>query len=668
MAKRILVDAIYPNETRVVIADNNRIENFDYETAAKKQSKGNVYLGKITRVEPSLQAAFVEYGEDKHGFLPFSEIHPNYYQIPVEDKEELLSEAIGSSSFDDDDDSHDNHPPLGVENLSDSPAAGDDYHADHAEESIAEDESARESDSGDDGEGEEEGGRAVFKRSQILRRYKIQEVVKRNQVVLVQVLKEERGNKGATLTTFISLAGRCCVFKPNSPRQGGVSRRISNPEERRYLKSVLQNVNIKEEGSIIIRTAGASKTEQELRRDYEYLSRLWENIVEHTISSSAPAFIHAEGDLIKRAIRDLCDDDVDEILIEGEEAYKAAHEFARIIMPSTLSRVKLYKGKVPIFTRYHIEQQMNSFFENNAPLPSGGYLVINQTEALTAIDVNSGKSTSERNVEETALKTNLEAAQEVARQLRLRDQSGLIVVDFIDMMESKNRRSVERVLRDSLQQDRARIQIGRISSFGLLEMSRQRLRPSFIETNTITCPHCKGNGRVMAPSTVAAMFLRSVKAEISKGEACEIVGFVPATVGFYLFNNKRYEIRMLEDEYQSRITLEFDTNRVDDFRLERRKLNRSRLLPKEPLTQGIWSEPIAEAAIDGADNDGDDHEDFVPVVRHSEHRAAPRGKRRNAPAAKRQEQNIPKHGGRAKQPSKAKAPSVIKGLWQRLID
>lgn len=662
MAKRILVDAIYPKETRVVIADNNRIENFDYETAAKKQSKGNVYLAKITRVEPSLQAAFVEYGEDKHGFLPFSEIHPNYYQIPVEDKDELLNEAINSSGTDDDDvEAGQIHEPLGVESFAE-PMDGESEHDDSMED-----------DSGAD-DLDEEGGRTVFKRSQLHRRYKIQEVLKRNQIVLVQVLKEERGNKGATLTTFISLAGRYCVFKPNSPRQGGVSRRISNSEDRRHLKTILDNLNVREDGSIIIRTAGASKTENQLRRDYEYLLRLWNSILEHTMSSSAPTFIHAEGDLIKRAIRDLCDDDVDEILIEGEDAFKAAFEFAKIIMPDNLSRVKIYRGKVPIFTKYHIEEQMTAFFDTNAPLASGGYIVINQTEALTAVDVNSGKSTSERNVEETALKTNLEAANEVARQLRLRDLSGLVVIDFIDMMESKNRRAVERVLRDALQQDRAKIQIGRISPFGLLEMSRQRLRPSFVETNTIACQHCHGNGRVIAPAAVAAMFLRAVKAEVSKAEHCEIVAHVPAAVGFYLFNHKRHEVMMLESEYQSRVTIEIDLQRVDDFRLERRKVNRSKSLVKEPLTQGIWLEPVVNAAGE-VEEEADSSTDDQFVVNRREQANASSSSRshsrnRRKPQAGRRPEGQPQQS-RNTQHNSARAPqksSVIKGLWQRLID
>ena len=581
MPKRILIDAVYPEETRVVIHDNNRVQEFDYETAVKKQLKGNIYLAKVTRVEPSLQAAFVDYGGNRHGFLPFSEIHPDYYQIPVSDREKLIEwqlqdatkaiEIIGAS----DGDMADAVPESGENDNVVEVLSGDDSESSDTETSGASVVDAE--DENTDSEVDEILGDEPFdtshaKVTEFYKNYKINEVIKRNQIILVQVIKEERGNKGASLTTYISMAGRYCVLMPNTPSAGGVSRKVTNQEDRKRLKEALESLTPPAGTSVIVRTAGSGKNKTEIKRDYDYLVKLWNNIREATLSATAPAFIHAEDDLIKRTIRDLYNNKTDEVLVEGEEAYKTAKKFMKMLMPSHVANVKEYKGDVPIFMRYQVEEQLAGLYNQVATLESGGYIVINPTEALIAIDVNSGRATSERNVEETALKTNVEAAREVARQLRLRDLSGLVVIDFIDMLEGRNRRAVEKELRDALHADRAKIQIGRISPFGLLEMSRQRLRPSFLEANTVKCPHCEGRGVVRAKESTAVTILRALASEAYRGVSEVIHIYASADVVHYILNFKRVDITELEKRCNVLVQFHADAEvGADSFSLEKQK-------------------------------------------------------------------------------------------------
>ncbi|MFQ5348647.1 MAG: ribonuclease E/G, partial [Rhodothalassiaceae bacterium] len=477
MSTRMLIDARHPEETRVAVIRGNRVEEFDYESVAKEQLKGNIYLAKVTRVEPSLQACFVEYGGNRHGFLAFSEIHPDYYQIPVADREALLAaeaEAAQAEAAEDDAPEGETRPGKAADEAGEEPEV----------EEVA----------GEEDTDEEASERRRLR--SLRRRYKIQEVIKRRQILLVQVVKEERGSKGAALTTYLSLAGRYCVLMPNSFNGGGISRKIASQADRKKLKSVLSALDIPEGMGCIIRTAGLNRTKAEIKRDFDYLLRLWDEIRDRTLHSVAPALIHEEANLIRRSIRDLYSRDIDEVLVEGEEGYRTAKEFMKLLTPSHAKRVKHYKGAVPLFYRYKVESQLEAMYSPVVQLPSGGYLVIDPTEALVSIDVNSGRSTKEHNIEETALKTNLEAADEIARQLRLRDLAGLIVIDFIDMEERGNNRKVEKRLKEALRLDRARIQVGRISSFGLLEMSRQRLRPNLLEASMMPCPTCGGAGVV----------------------------------------------------------------------------------------------------------------------------------------------------------------------------
>ncbi|WP_294124282.1 Rne/Rng family ribonuclease, partial [Sphingomonas sp.] len=489
MSMRMLIDARHPEETRVAVVKGNRIEEFDFESAEHKQLKGNIYLAKVTRVEPSLQAAFVDYGGNRHGFLAFSEIHPDYYQIPKADREALLreeaehaaeEERLRSAELDDDDD-YDRH---------------DDIEARDAEEDVADEPSGE-----DNGSGPEETGTGSNrspvdesaadelrrKRQNLRRRYKIQDVIQRRQVLLVQVVKEERGNKGAALTTYLSLAGRYCVLMPNTSHGGGISRKISNGADRKRLKSIMSDLNLPKTMGLIVRTAGLSRTKVEIKRDFDYLARLWDEIRERTLGSTAPALIYRDSDLIKRAIRDLYHREIEEVVVEGEEGYKAARGFMKLLMPSHVKRVSLHTDTTPLFQRSGVEDQLSAMYQPIVQLKSGGYLVINPTEALVSIDINSGRSTREHNIEQTATNTNLEAAQEIARQLRLRDMAGLIVIDFIDMEQNSHVRKVEKAMKEALKNDRARIQVGRISSFGLMEMSRQRLRTGVLEASTKPC-------------------------------------------------------------------------------------------------------------------------------------------------------------------------------------
>ncbi|MBB4210572.1 RNAse E [Rhodothalassium salexigens DSM 2132] len=513
MSTRMLIDARHEEETRVTVIKGNRIEEFDYESSTKRQLKGNIYLAKVTRVEPSLQAAFVEYGGNRQGFLAFSEIHPDYYQIPVADREALLREEQDAAAAD----------------------------------------AAREPDGNGDGEVETLGDDAEDPprptASAHKKRYKIQEVIKRRQILLIQVVKEERGSKGAALTTYLSLAGRYCVLMPNSTTGGGISRKIANAGDRKRLKSVMEALAVPEGMGCIIRTAGLSRTKAEIKRDFDYLIRLWDEIRTLTLKSVAPCLVYEEANLIKRSIRDLYTRDIDEVLVEGETGYRTAKDFMRMLMPSHARKVKHYKDNIPLFHRYQVEQQLESMYNPEVELRSGGYIVINPTEALVSIDVNSGRSTKEHNIEETALKTNLEAADEVARQLRLRDMAGLVVIDFIDMDERGNNRAVEKRLKDALKTDRARVQVGRISPFGLLEMSRQRLRPNLIEASTVTCAACKGTGTTRSVESQSLRILRRLEEEGIRDRSGEVIIHAPAEVVTYLFNRKRTALADLEARY-----------------------------------------------------------------------------------------------------------------------
>ncbi|HEY9567066.1 MAG TPA: ribonuclease E/G, partial [Thalassobaculum sp.] len=597
MTKRMLIDATHPEETRVVVVDGNRLEDFDFETAAKKQLKGNIYLARVTRVEPSLQAAFVEYGGNRHGFLAFSEIHPDYYRIPIEDREALLrEERARAADMDDDDHDHDHDHD---HEASDEPAA-DDGDSDDSSPQRARPETMG-------GDPVEEVRR---KRKTLSRRYKIQEVVARRQIMLVQVVKEERGNKGAALTTYLSLAGRYCVLMPNTARGGGVSRKITHAGDRKRLKQIVEGLDVPEGMAVIVRTAGSERTKTEIKRDYEYLLRLWDDIRETTLRSTAPCLIYEEANLIKRSIRDLYARDIDEVQVEGEEGYRIAKDFMKALVPSHAKRVQPYRDPhAPLLHRFQVESQLDAIHSPSVELKSGGYIVLNQTEALVAIDVNSGRATSERNIEETALKTNIEAADEVARQLRLRDLAGLIVIDFIDMEETRNQHAVERRVKEAMKNDRARIQIGRISHFGLMELSRQRLRPSLFEASTQLCPHCKGTGHVRSTESSALHVLRVIEEEGLRNRAAELVVYLPASVALYILNHKRQRLAEIELRYGFSIMLEQDESLIPpDHRVERRRpktaeeraaFQSAAALPPPPVEEG-------DDAVDEIDEDEDE--------------------------------------------------------------
>ncbi|WP_454019349.1 Rne/Rng family ribonuclease [Azospirillum sp. Marseille-Q6669] len=597
MAKRMLVDATHPEETRVAVVNGNRLEDLDFEIATRKQLKGNIYLAKVTRVEPSLQAAFVEYGGNRHGFLAFSEIHPDYYRIPIADREALLAEerrleeqaeARAEAAADGAVMAEPIRPEQVEEEVSpmpgsyaeaegdgfegDVPAFATDGGSDEAAESDEAPEGAAPAES-PDVIGGDEVEEAHRRRARPLRSYKIQEVIKRRQVMLVQVTKEERGNKGAALTTYLSLPGRYCVLMPNTGRGGGISRKITNPADRKRLKEILSDLDIPEGMAVILRTAGLERSKQEIKRDLEYLLRLWDDIRVQTLKSSAPCLIYEEANLIKRSIRDLYTDDIDEIWVEGSAGFNTARDFMRMMMPSHTKRVMQYQDDtIPLFHRYQVETQIDAIHSPVVQLRSGGYIVINPTEALVSIDVNSGKSTRERNIEETAYKTNLEAADEVARQLRLRDLAGLIVIDFIDMEEPRNNAAVERRLKEAMKNDRARIQLGRISAFGLLELSRQRLRPSLLETNFERCPHCSGTGVIRSVESASLHVLRAIEEEGIRKRSSEITVFVPTRIALYILNQKRGELTKIEDRYRFRVMVQADDTLIaPDLRLERVK-------------------------------------------------------------------------------------------------
>ncbi|MGE0232721.1 MAG: ribonuclease E/G [Flavobacteriaceae bacterium] len=590
---KMLIDATHPEETRVVVLRGSKVEEFDFESASRRQLRGNIYLAKVTRVEPSLQAAFVDYGGNRHGFLAFSEIHPDYYQIPVADRERLLQE--------DEDDEADHEAreeqgtkSAGVEDAISAAAESEDNgddESDGVEEVVAEDAGEESVES----VGSEDAMEEVPQRRQRQRRhYKIQEVIKRRQILLVQVVKEERGNKGAALTTYLSLAGRYCVLMPNTARGGGISRKITSAADRKRLKEIAVDLTIPKGMGVILRTAGASRTKAEIKRDFEYLSRLWENVRELTMKSVSPALVYEEGSLVKRSIRDLYDKEISEIIVAGEDAYKDAKDFMRMLMPSHARNVKAYREPTPLFERNGIEAQLDAMFNPQVTLKSGGYLVMNQTEALVSIDVNSGRSTREHNIEDTALKTNLEAADEVARQLRLRDLAGLIVIDFIDMEENRNNRAVEKRLKEALKHDRARIQVGRISPFGLLEMSRQRIRSGLLEGSLKTCPHCHGTGHIRSTESIALHILRSVEAELIK-KPTDITVETAADAALYILNQKRASLNDLETRFGASILINANGDLgAQLYRLERGADARGPAVQPLPVTPDDHEEPEDE--------------------------------------------------------------------------
>ena len=604
MTMRMLIDARHPEETRVAVVKGNRIEEFDFESAERRQLKGNIYLAKVTRVEPSLQAAFVDYGGNRHGFLAFSEIHPDYYQIPKEDREALLREeaehaaaeaALRAAEGDDEpldghhDDGRDHDRPdsdLEDDLDGDAPpapeAAGGNGHDDHGAEDLRR------------------------KRMALRRRYKIQDVIHRRQVLLVQVVKEERGNKGAALTTYLSLAGRYCVLMPNTTHGGGISRKISNAADRKRLKTIMSELNLPPSMGCIVRTAGLQRTKTEIKRDFDYLARLWDEIRENTLKSQAPALINEDSDLIKRAIRDIYNREIDEVIVEGEAGYRKARDFMKLLMPSHVKKVKSYADPVSLYQRYGVEDQLEAMYHPVVQLKSGGYLVINPTEALVSIDINSGRSTREHGIEQTALSTNLEAAQEIARQLRLRDMAGLVVIDFIDMESNGNVRKVEKAMKAALANDRARIQVGRISQFGLLEMSRQRLRTGVLEASTRECPHCEGTGLVRTASSAGLSALRMLEEEAARGRGSQLVLRASQEAAFYVLNRKRAELGEIEARYGVMIDVQ------SDGQLEGARMTVDSSGPPpafRPSYEPIVEEPFDDLVLDAEDEDEDEVEE-----------------------------------------------------------
>ncbi|WP_334129125.1 ribonuclease E/G [Sneathiella sp.] len=691
MATRMLIDASHEEETRVVIVKGTRLEEFDYETVSKKQLKGNIYLAKVTRVEPSLQAAFVEYGGNRHGFLPFNEIHPDYYQLPIADREALIEQETAEeleASDADDGDPVKTDPP---EEASDGESAADDADADTETAEAAGDGSDADADdngNGDDGangNGDSNGGGRVEvidrgdddyvesvggdddiddPRPAPRRHYKIQEVIKRRQILLVQVVKEERGNKGAALTTYISLPGRYSVLMPNSGRGGGISRKISAPADRKRLKKIAQELDVPKGIGVIIRTAGLSRTKVEIKRDYEFLMRLWDDIRELTLKSIAPYCVYEEANLIKRCIRDLYDKDISEVLVEGEEGYKVAKDFMRKLMPSHAKKVQPYKDKIPLFHRFQVEQQFASMYHPEVQLKSGGYIVINPTEALVSIDVNSGKATRERNVEDTAVKTNLEAAEEIARQLRLRDLAGLIVIDFIDMDDNRNNRAVERRMKDCLKSDRARIQVGRISPFGLMELSRQRLRPSFLESSTTPCQICGGSGFVRSIESTALLIIRMLEEEGVRERSSKITVSVHTEVAIYLLNQKRAVIQNLENLYGMTILILADpTINMNDYNMEREKGRPGDLTPitRELPTSYASAAPEEEDEDDEHDHDHDQENGHARSHDDDEDGSSSRRRRRRRRRKPREENGVAAQSSEDQPATEAESDSTEHG-------
>lgn len=657
MSKKMLIDATHAEETRVVVVDGTKVEEFDFETVNKRQLAGNIYLAKVTRVEPSLQAAFVDYGGNRHGFLAFAEIHPDYYQIPAADRKALLEEERQAAAAENDEAEKPKRgqrrrkgPKPGVADAGDAvvsediagmaivdPTEGDggpaeSFHPEPEAEAIAPDaalpeaasEPAPEEEHADEETAEDDGIESVAeedvaeeisapKRQPRARRYKIQEVIKVRQIMLVQVVKEERGNKGAALTTYLSLAGRYCVLMPNTARGGGISRKITNAADRKKLKEIASELEVPEGAGLIIRTAGSQRTRTEIRRDYEYLMRLWEQIRELTFKSIAPAPVYEEGDLIKRTIRDIYSKEIEEVLVEGERGYRTAKDFMKMIMPSHAKNVKHYQDQMPLFARYQVESYLAGMFNPVVQLKSGGYIVIGVTEALVAIDVNSGRATKEGSIEDTALKTNLEAADEVARQLRLRDLAGLIVIDFIDMEERRNNAAVEKRFKDKLKTDRARIQVGRISGFGLMEMSRQRLRPGMLESTTQPCAHCHGTGLIRSDDSMALTILRAIEEEGTRKRSREVLVKAPVAVANFLMNAKREHIAGIEARYGMSVRVEADPSLISpDYAIEKFK-TATRNVPE--VTHPVVSvDARLMAQIDEEDTSEDEDEDLTAEV------------------------------------------------------
>jgi ribonuclease E len=638
MPKKMLIDATHAEETRVVVVDGNKVEEFDFESENKRQLAGNIYLAKVTRVEPSLQAAFVDYGGNRHGFLAFAEIHPDYYQIPVADRQALMAEeeALAEAQQEEDEkpkrparsrsrsrakaekstsddavtsgeisgmetidptaDPEEGASPMErvaetpVEEPVDTPAEdatvpADDSSEPDAAEARTDTRDHATNDASIESVADEDDSEDIRPaRKPRPRRYKIQEVIKVRQIMLVQVVKEERGNKGAALTTYLSLAGRYCVLMPNTARGGGISRKITLAADRKKLKEIATEIDVPKGAGLIIRTAGAKRTKAEIKRDYEYLQRLWEQIRELTLKSIAPTKIYEEGDLIKRSIRDLYNREIDEVLVEGERGYRIAKDFMKMIMPSHAKNVKHYHDTMPLFARHQVESTLAGMFNPSVQLASGGYIVIGVTEALVAIDVNSGRATKKGSIEETALQTNLEAADEVARQLRLRDLAGLIVIDFIDMDERKNNAAVEKRFKDRLKTDRARIQVGRISGFGLLEMSRQRLRPGMLEASTQPCPQCHGTGLIRSDDSMALSILRQIEEEGVRGRSREVLVRAPVGIANFLINYKREHVAGIEARYGVSVRIEGDPALVSpDFSLEKLK-TATRTVPEPDMS------------------------------------------------------------------------------------
>jgi len=702
MAKKMLIDATHAEETRVVVVDGNKVEEFDFESENKRQLAGNIYLAKVTRVEPSLQAAFVDYGGNRHGFLAFSEIHPDYYQIPIADREALMAEELAyAEAMNAREDEEEKKPSrsrkrrsrgkaaeaktedaIETREVSDSKIGGmetidlDDEAADASADAPDEGQSPMErvaetpveepkeehpgdkvdadkgddDHDGDDANGDDEDATDAASKDASIesvadddavedirpprkprpRRYKIQEVVKVRQILLVQVVKEERGNKGAALTTYLSLAGRYCVLMPNTARGGGISRKITNAVDRKKLKEIANDIDVPKGAGLIVRTAGAKRTKTEIKRDYEYLQRLWEQIRELTLKSIAPAKIYEEGDLIKRSIRDLYSREIDEVLVEGERGYRIAKDFMKMIMPSHAKNVKLYHETMPLFARFQVESYLSSMFNPTVQLKSGGYIVIGVTEALVAIDVNSGRATKEGSIEDTATKTNLEAAEEVARQLRLRDLAGLIVIDFIDMDERRNNTAVEKRIKDKLKTDRARIQVGRISGFGLMEMSRQRLRPGMIEATTQPCPACHGTGLIRSDDNLALSILRQIEEEGTRRRSREVLLKCPVGIANFLVNQKREHIAQIEVRYGLSVRIEGDPMLISpDFTIEKFK-TATRVVP-EMVAPVVSVESSLMAEIDnGSDADDDAENEIVEAngAAEGEEEQKPRKRRR----------------------------------------
>jgi ribonuclease E len=673
MVKKMLIDATHAEETRVVVVDGNKVEEFDFETINKRQIAGNIYLAKVTRVEPSLQAAFIDYGGNRHGFLAFAEIHPDYYQIPLADRKALLEEERAFARAEDEEEnsrsnrnsrSRPRPAPRAAAAVSDdavvsAPATtsmdvvdlGDETGADALVESPRTSQEPTESDqpfnavdhaSETDAEiesiAEEDVTEEISQtRRPRARRYKIQEVVKVRQIMLVQVVKEERQNKGAALTTYLSLAGRYCVLMPNTARGGGISRKITMAADRKKLKEIAQEIEVPEGAGLIIRTAGAKRTKPEIRRDYEYLMRLWEQVRELTLRSIAPAPIYEEGDLIKRSIRDLYNREIEEVLVEGEAGYRTAKDFMRMIMPAHAKSVMRYDESMPLFARYQVESYLGGMFNPTVQLKSGGYIVIGITEALVAIDVNSGRATKEGSIEDTALKTNLEAAEEVARQLRLRDLAGLIVIDFIDMEERRNNLAVEKRIKDKLKTDRARIQVGRISGFGLLEMSRQRLRPGMLESTTQPCPHCHGTGLIRSDDSQGLQVLRALEEEGTRKRSKEVLLKAPIGIVNFLINQKREHIALIEARYGMSVRIECDPVMVSpDYSIEKFK-TATRLVSEAASAVISGNSSMMGAEVDEADDFVED-DDIINEVDDAEEvvvaKAAPEGTAENGDGTK----------------------------------